>query len=205
MNIVCFGDSITQVAGAAEADRWTTQLQWLLENWKSGRCTVFNRGIGGNTSSLALDRMAADVFPHLPGVVIVQFGIADCFVSEWRERPRVSLEEFRSNLAEICSLVRKRGGRCALVANHRLAENTWYPQGNGRSMRDNLRSYNAVIREVAAASDLLIDLPALIGSRGIQFEQHLCDDGIHLLPSGNKLYAQLVAEGLIPFLRDLDL
>lgn len=54
INIVCFGDSITEGAEFPANVRWTTLLQSKLDTVKPGVFEVHNRGIGGNTSAQAL-------------------------------------------------------------------------------------------------------------------------------------------------------
>ena len=87
--IICFGDSITQCQGFAEADRWTARLAFLLEKKLPGQWEVYNRGVGGNTTAMALDRFQTDVLPLLPGFVIIEFGINDAYVLPWCRTPRV--------------------------------------------------------------------------------------------------------------------
>ena len=81
--VICFGDSITHAQDCAEADRWTTQLAFQLEQASPGRFEVFNRGIGGNTTALGLDRIQNDVISLLPGLVLIEFGINDSYVFPW--------------------------------------------------------------------------------------------------------------------------
>ena len=100
-NIVCFGDSITQGQGLAENHRWTARLAFLLEERFPGRFDVFNKGVGGNTTALALDRIQTDVLPLLPAIVLIEFGINDAYVYPWCRTPRVGLKDFRANLEEI--------------------------------------------------------------------------------------------------------
>ena len=63
MNVVCFGDSIMHAAEFSECNRWPNILQRKLDVWRHGAFTVFNRGIGGNTSARGFDRLETDVIP----------------------------------------------------------------------------------------------------------------------------------------------
>ena len=102
----------------AEADRWTTQLAFQLEKASPDGFEVFNRGIGGNTTALALDRIQNDVIPLLPGLVLIEFGINDAYVFPWAKIPRVALSGYMENLAEILRQVRAAHGEAVLIINH---------------------------------------------------------------------------------------
>jgi lysophospholipase L1-like esterase len=117
-NLICFGDSITQGAGLAENHRWTARLAFLLEERFPERFDVFNRGVGGNTTAMALDRIQADVVPLLPAIVLIEFGINDAYVYPWCKTPRVGLKDFRRNLEEIIRQVLSSGGHPRLIINH---------------------------------------------------------------------------------------
>ena len=67
LNIICFGDSITEGGDVDESKRWTSILQSLLnEEWPE-RYQVINKGIGGNTSAQGFDRFYDDDLPYMPG------------------------------------------------------------------------------------------------------------------------------------------
>jgi len=141
--VVCFGDSITHAQACAEADRWTTQLAFQLEQASSSGFEVFNRGIGGNTTALALDRIQNDVIPLLPGLVLIEFGINDAYVFPWAKIPRVALPGYMENLAEILRQVRAAQGEAVLIINHPITTRTdQHPQGNNKSVNTNLEPYS---------------------------------------------------------------
>ena len=89
MNIICFGDSITEAAEVAPTDRWPTVLQSQLDEWKPDRFKVHNLGMGGHTSAQGFDRLDEDLLPVLPGLVLIQFGFNDANVRDWAVVPRV--------------------------------------------------------------------------------------------------------------------
>jgi lysophospholipase L1-like esterase len=199
-NIVCFGDSITQAVNFAEGDRWPTILQCKLDEWKPGIFHVYNRGVGGHTSSEGLDRFEQDVLPLLPAVVLVQFGFNDAYVPEWSRKPRVSLDEFKANLGEIHRAVQAHKGRCVSIVNHTIGRLTGMG-GNARSHAENIAPYEAAVRDVARSlKATMIDLPAIMKRRRIGAERIVCDDNLHLSAEGNHLYADFVFESLTPIL-----
>lgn len=195
-NIICFGDSITEAAEFPANERWPTLLQVYLDAWRLSEFKVHNRGIGGDTTAGAFDRIEHDVLPLLPGVLLVQFGFNDANVRDWAVVPRVGLNEFKKNLHEFHRVTRTHGGRCVFIVNHTVAAEAG-KQGNGMRYNDNVEPYNRAIREVAQTCQAAtIDLPALMAERQIALDLFVIDDGLHLSVFGNRLYAEMVLAAL---------
>jgi len=201
MHIVCFGDSITHACNFSERDRWPTILQCTLDEWRPNTYKVYNRGIGGETSTEGLDRFETDVLPLLPAVVLVEFGFNDSYVRPWSKRPRVGLDEFKANLREIHRVVRTRKGRCVFIVNHTTGT-VGTRAGNGKTHNTNIAGHNAAIAQVAKALKApLIDLPSLMKQRRVSVKRFVCEDNLHLSVEGNHIYADLVFESLKPLLK----
>jgi len=199
-NLIFLGDSITQALGTPENARWTAVVGRRLEAVAPERYEVWNRGIGGDTTALVLDRLARDVLPLLPATVVIELGINDAYVFPWRRTSRVSLAEFTHNYGELVSLITEPGGRVILIVNHEITEPS-HEQGNQRPIRDNLAPYQEVIRALGRQHGFpLIDLPQIQAAQGIPAEALLSEDGIHLTSAGNRRYGELVADALIPLL-----
>lgn len=195
-NIICFGDSITAAAEFADHERWPSLLQAGLDAWRPGAYKVHNRGVGGDTTAHAFDRIESDVLPLLAGVLLVQFGFNDANVRDWAVVPRVGLGEFKKNLREFQRIARTHGGRCVFIVNHTVAAVTG-KQGNGLHYNDNMKPYDMAIREVAQMCQAaVIDLPALMAQRRVAPELFVVDDGLHLSALGNRLYAEMVFAAL---------
>lgn len=196
INVVCFGDSITEAAEFAREERWPALLQVKFDAWLHGRFSVHNRGVGGDTTARAFDRLESDVLPLLPGVLVAQFGFNDANVRDWAAVPRVCLDEFRKNLREFHRIAAATGGDCVFIVNHTIAVVAG-TQGNGRSYNDNFEPYNAAIREVArACAAPMIDLPAMLAQQRLTVDRMVAEDGMHLSISGNRIYADLVFAAL---------
>jgi lysophospholipase L1-like esterase len=197
-SIVCFGDSITHCDGYAEADQWPVQLAFALEAWSPGAFAVFNRGIGGNTTALGLDRIQTDVIPHLPGLVLIEFGINDAYVNPWSSIPRTSLPGYRDNLMEIIGQIRHNDGKPVMIINHPVTTGMeFHLQGNKLPVGVNLEPYNEAARECARKAGVsFIDLPALLSARQVPMDSLWGDDQLHLSPAGNRLYADLIFQSL---------
>lgn len=196
MNIICFGSSITEAAGFAEEDRWTTRLQRGLDDWRPDTYTVHNRGVGGHTTVNLLDRFENDVRPLLPGVVVLQVGGNDSVVRPWAGAPRVSPDEFRRNLGILHRATTATGGTLVFTTYHRFAQHLIDTY--------QYRDYARATRAVAEATEApLIDLYRMMDERGIDPAPMLAPDGIHLTVRGNAEYAKLVLAGLRPILAAL--
>jgi lysophospholipase L1-like esterase len=195
MNFICFGDSITETGSSPNG--WCTQLQSHLDAANPGAHEVVVAGFGGRHSGELLDRMGEHVLPHLPATVLIATGINDAYHQAWQAIPRVSLAEFRRNLAEIVRVVRELGGQPVLIAGHELSDRGIFVQGNGRPQPENFAPYHAAI--VALAAELavpLIDIAAAARSRGLDHAALVADDGVHLSASGHDAYAAIVADFL---------
>lgn len=202
MNIICFGDSITEGAEFPAHERWPALLQRALERWRAGVYRVHNRGVGGDTTARAFDRLETDVLPLLPGWLLLQFGFNDANVRDWAAVPRVEVAEFKKNLREFHRLARAHGGEGAFVINHTITSVAGR-QGNGLSYEQNFAPYDRAVR--ALADELAaprIDLPAMMERRRIALRDFLAPDGIHLRVGANALYADMVCEALIGLLGD---
>jgi len=194
--IICFGDSITEAAEVAPNDRWTIQLQNTLDGLWPGGFTVLNRGIGGHTSAHGFDRLASDVLPYLPGILLVEFGLNDANVYDWARVPRVGADEFRKNLREFQRIAVTGGGQCVFVVNHTLGPVPGR-QGNNRSFQENFAPYNLVIRELAVTLNTpYIDLPSMMAAHNIPVAEFVDADGIHLTAYGNRMYSEMILAGL---------
>jgi len=118
INIICFGDSITEGAEFPNNARWTSLLQKKLDEAKPGVFEVHNRGIGGNTSAQGFDRFWTDVLPLLPGILLVQFGFNDANVKDFSIVQRVGLAEFEKNLREFHRIAVTNNSVLVFILNH---------------------------------------------------------------------------------------
>jgi acyl-CoA thioesterase-1 len=191
MRIICFGSSITQASGFAEGDRWPTVLQAQLEVACPGKYRVYNRGIGGHTTANLIDRFEADLLPLLPATVVLQIGGNDSHRHEWSAVSRIGLAEFARNLRELRRAVCAHGGHMVFTAYHTMIGHlaTEYPP------------YADATKAVAAElGDPLIDLHAEMTRRGVDVPAFLGEDGVHLSPQGNHIYADIIFQGLCEIL-----
>ena len=197
LNIICFGDSITEGGHVEKPQRWTSILQSMLEERWADNYRVINKGIGGNTSAQGLDRFFDDVLSYLPGLLLVEFGFNDANVKDWSIEHRVSQQEFVRNLREFCRAATASGSSCVYILNHTIAEVEGM-QGNGLSYNENLAPYDRAV--IALAEELhakIIDLPGMMTARDIDLDGFLLEDNLHLSVAGNRRYAQMVFDAII--------
>ncbi|MFT5425337.1 MAG: lysophospholipase L1-like esterase [Gammaproteobacteria bacterium] len=197
LNIICFGDSITEGGHVEKQHRWTSILQSMLDEKWPDNYRVINKGIGGNTSAQGLDRFFDDVLTYMPGLLLVEFGFNDVNVKDWSIEHRVSQQEFVRNLREFHRVATANGSSCVYILNHTIAEVKGM-QGNGRSYNENLAPYDRAVIELA--EDLhaeIIDLPGMMMVRDIDLDAFLLEDNLHLSAAGNKHYAQMVFDVII--------
>jgi len=94
--IVCFGDSITEGAGAARGEDYPSVLADMVS------LPVINAGVGANTTTDALARIETDVFDHDPKMVIILLGGNDFL-------KKVPKAKTVANMEQIAGRVRKAG------------------------------------------------------------------------------------------------
>ena len=197
LNIICFGDSITEGGHVENPHRWTSILQSTLDEKWPDCYRVINKGIGGNTSAQGLDRFFDDVLPYLPGLLLVEFGFNDANVKDWSIEHRVSQQEFARNLREYHRAATALGSSCVYILNHTIVEVEGM-QGNGRSYNENLAPYDRAVIELAEELQAeIIDLPRMMTARDIDLDAFLLEDNLHLSAAGNKHYAHMIFDVII--------
>lgn len=196
INVICFGDSITEGAEFPVNARWTSLLQKKLDAAKPDIFQVHNCGVGDNTSAQGFDRFWTDVLPLLPGILLIQFGFNDGNVRGLAIHPRVGLVEFEKNLKEFYRIAKSQNSIPVFVLNHSIGEIDG-KQGNGKSYTTNVAPYNASIRTVANELDaIMIDIPLQMSIRGIKVEDFVSGDQLHLSLKANHDYADIIYQGL---------
>ena len=190
-----FGDSICFGQGISPHKVWVTRVAAALASTVSDLAfTVQNPSINGNTTRMALERMAYDVQAHRPDVLIVQFGMNDCNVWESdRGHQRVSPDAFVANLAEIIDRGRLNGAREVLLGvNHPTTRTTAMLPHTKITYDDSNRQYNSLIRGVAKAKGaVLVDMEKAVAqavANGTRSAEFVLEDGLHLSEAGHDIY-----------------
>lgn len=194
-SLVAFGDSITRGYAVPDGAGWVELLAGLLP-----AVQVVNAGGNGNTSAEGLARIATDVLPHLPALVLVEFGGNDAV----HDARAVSVDEFGRNLLTIARQVRNTGGEIVLLTFppiindwHATHADPYYAPWGG--LDPCVEAYRQRTRETAQRLGCpLFDLAVFLGERiaGGDTERFIQRDGVHLTPEANRLVAAAVVDFL---------
>jgi len=199
--IVAFGDSVTLGArpGVTEYQTFRHLLQETLKQ-QGLNVEVVNAGIGGDNTRTALSRLDRDVIAEQPELVIVMFGINDAAMVDGgpvaRAEPRVSLDEYQSNLRAIIARIHAAGARVLLCTPTPMSRQYVYQDLGAYAEHGDinymLREYAQAAREVAQEADVpLFDAFSLFIDR---------PDGLEMIEDGNHPYVKghaLIAEGML--------
>jgi lysophospholipase L1-like esterase len=197
VKLVFFGDSICVGQYVSPHLIWTSRISARLDELFSGQeLLVVNSSVNGNTTRMALERIAVDLQNYKPELLVVQFGINDCHFWETDNGvPRIQMRAFEANLHEIITRGRNFGAKkIVLHTNHPTDKpipflNINHSAGNA--------AYNEIIRRVAAEDGQveLIDMERVFQQRiesGVSLGDLLLPDGIHLSLAGHELYYNTV-------------
>lgn len=169
-----FGDSTTAHRAGAVEKVTSVRLDEALQSIGSS-LSVYNAGVGGNTTRDALKRFERDVLAHRPRVVVISFGINDAAVDVWKSppatSPRVPLEDYRKNLVTLAESAAKAGAKVIFMTPNPLRWTSKTRDLYGKPPYDPDRvdgfeavlvSYREAMREVARERSFpLLDVPAV--------------------------------------------
>jgi len=193
MKVFFFGDSIGFGQLISPHKIWVNQISVQLEvDFPEVDFLVNNASISGNTTRMALERVAYDIQEHSPDLVVVQFGINDA--NYWQSDkglPRVSRLAFEGNLQEIIDRSRNFGAkRVILNTNHPTSKKLGIGPYSEHQQSNFI--YNQIVRKVAQTKEVaLIDIETVLLDRvrqGGQGKDFLLQDGVHLNLTGHQLY-----------------
>ena len=209
-----FGDSTTAPRPGAVEKVTSVRLGEALQSIGSN-LSVYNAGIGGNTTRDGLKRFEADVLAHQPRVVVIGFGINDAAVDVWKKPPatesRVPLAEYRGNLRTIAMKAREAGVKVIFLSPNPLRWTSLLRDLYGKPPYDPdsevgfdapvLESYREAMRGVAAELSVpVLDLPqvwtAALTKKGGKIDSFLLD-GMHPNDAGHEA----TAAALLPVVR----
>lgn len=170
VRLVCFGDSVTEGYGVAQADAWCNRLGGI------------NAGVGGNTTETGLQRFRRDVLARRPRVVTIMFGLGDSY----HDSRRVPLPQYRRNLVQMIRELKERDVRVILMTSNPTMR-TW--------ANLTLRDYVRVVREVARREDVeLVDLFQEFAetlTTGVRYNELLMDE-VHPSTYGHAIIFEMV-------------
>jgi len=149
LRIVTLGDSITKGVrpGVKAEETFAARLEAGLRAGGAG-VSVVNVGIGGERTDMALKRLAKDVLAQKPAVVTIMYGTNDSYVDQGKSASRITVEEYRANLAKLVDELRAAGIAPVLMTEPRWGK-TARLNGAGEHSNVRLEQYVAACRAVA--------------------------------------------------------
>lgn len=178
MSVVCIGDSVT----------FGQHLDPGLDPWPL-RIGAVGRGISGETTRQALERWPRDVQENPANVTVIQYGHndANCWQTD-RGLPRVSLDAYRANLAEMVH-------RCRMFDTTPMLCNI-VPSRKNPGYDEDVAEYSAALEQVAARMHVeLVDVREAF--LALDLDRLLMGDGLHLTDDGHAVYAHAVESVLL--------
>jgi len=200
--IVYFGDSITEGwidARKAPENAFPAKTDSILQGW-GYRVESVNAGIGGQTTSDALQRISEDVLFKHPDIAVIAFGSNDYFILDVNTGSRVAQAAFKRNISTIVEMCLGVGIKPVLLGIPPILERRFYqytaeeayvPLGGAQTLN---AEYDAIIE--AAAQHF--NVPYVHIDFGDETERAvwLGFDGVHPLASGHMLIAHALAQTL---------
>jgi len=200
IRIVALGDSITKgtCSGVPEEETFRRLLQADLPQAAGCGVEVVNAGVDGDITTTAIHRLKRDVLQHDPDYVTIMFGVNDAgyyrpATDSMADTPRVTAEDFRSNLDTIIRAVQEIGAKPVLVTP--VPMNPSYAQRDFPAYVEN--GLNYLVDEYA---DIIRDLSSLTGLPLIDVHkafsadpdtEKLVPDGIHPNKDGHRFIADI--------------
>lgn len=200
--IVSFGDSTT--AQMKVVDKvYSKRLQVLLAE-RNIETKIKISGVIGDTTELAKARFNRDVLIHDPDIVIIQFGINDANIvfTNNTTLPRVSIDDFESNLNYFISTLLKNRSKIVLMTPNPMRWTETFRKSHGQSPYDLdsddglnviLKDYAEVVRKISKLHNIeLLDVYNLLQNLDHDNPDILDDlllDGVHPGDDLHKLVA----------------
>lgn len=195
MKCICFGDSICAGYGVRPEQAWVSLLAARLPAWQ-----IINAGCNGDTTADAVRRMARDVLPLSPEVLIVAFGLNDaCSRGRLWNQPAISPEEYVANMRLLVRYGQAAGAQVLVLCNHLPVPPDEYCPGFGDARhRQRTAYYNTLLRQMVAAMKevCLVDMELALSLPPEARKCWVADDGVHLSAAGNRRYAAVLLAAL---------
>jgi len=147
-----------------------------------------NRGIAGDITNGVLDRLD-EIIDGKPAKLFVLIGIND--ISK-----KIPDSLILKNYMEIISRVRKGSKHTQIYFSTLLPVNSSFGKFNDHYGKDkHIIWLNHEIKKLAAKNVTIIDLYSVFSDEHKALRASLTNDGLHLLPAGYRLWAELLKNG----------
>ena len=188
--LVVFGDSLTAFG------------TWPLTAAEETNMYLFNGATGGINTDEALERFDKYVAAQDPDFVTLCFGQNDLLM-QFKNKPQVTPENFKANLKTMCEKIVELDATPILMTCSYMNESIWWSsQGQNKAHYTDvgtptewLEQYCEAVRELAEEGNYdLVDIRKACDE--YKPSEFLTDDGVHLGPVGNKVFAKELADYL---------
>lgn len=194
--IVAFGDSLTYGYGVLDHIAFPACLKKDFPKWR-----IINKGVNGDTTRDALERINQDVLVYHPEIVTIFFGSNDCSLVEGYYLPLI---EYEKNLRTITELVlslqhekKFNNGRAlpVFITPPPVVDTDFFPF----TTSDRVKLYAEAVKKIAAEYQCpVIDFfSALWAKKEEDFEDFFQFDGIHLSNAGYALLYPMIHDSII--------
>ena len=203
MDILIFGDSITQGAFDAECGGWANRLgnvmyRRALDSGLEKRDLVFNLGISGDNSEKLKLRFLSETQARTDGecAIIIAIGVNDSQYEVATDENRVHADLFRENMKQLASDAKKYSKKVffvgiAPIEEEKLSPMPWKP--THAYDNKNITIYNKILEDVSKEEGVL-----WVSMNGV-FGEALTSclvDGIHPSAHGHKLMFERIKNAL---------
>lgn len=191
--IVAFGDSLTYGYGVLDHIAFPACLKKDFPKWR-----IINKGVNGDTTREALERINADVLIFNPQIVTVFFGSNDCSLLEGYYRPLIEFEKNVRCIADrILSTEHGKGfnnGKTlpVFITPPPVVDTDFFPF----TTSDRVELYAESIKKIAAEYHCpVVDFfSALWAKKEEAYDDFFQYDGIHLSNAGYALLYPMIRE-----------
>ncbi|MBM3211972.1 hypothetical protein FJZ33_07125 [Candidatus Poribacteria bacterium] len=204
--IVAMGDSITNGirVDVKEEDTFRHLTQENLSRETGYEIKIINAGVNGDITTTAIHRLKKDVLRHNPDYVTIMYGVNDAgyyrpVTDSMADTPRVSAQDFKSNLEAIVKSIQNAGSKPILVTpvpmNKAYAHRD-FPAYMKNGLNYFVDSYSDIIRDISFQNGIpLIDVHLAFTSNAIT--ESYVPDGIHPNKDGHRFIADLFVKELM--------
>jgi len=202
IKILTWGDSITWGVreGVKETQTFTYYLGVFL-NKNSFQVEMIKKGISGETTSGALNRIERDVIREKPRCVTIMYGTNDAFIDNYANEtghlPRISIERYKKNLQAIIQKLKANNIKPILMTSIPMGRFWGSDVGiyKQKGINFKLKEYVEAVRDIAQEENVpLVDH----FNEWLKWEKKGKDidawmtDGIHPNPKGHRFIAATI-------------
>lgn len=195
MVIVFQGDSITDGGRFLEPNGigkgYVAQVKKFLEERYPGT-TVYNRGVGGNSSVDLVARWQEDTLSLKPDIVVVMIGVNDIW-KKFNKNDPTSDADYEKNVETVLQASKNQGSKIVLIEPylfyHGLASEEWREEYEGKR--------KAARKLAEKYADAFIPAQDVFMQMEQVFNWNLMvNDGVHPTAFGVRLLASMCIEAL---------